>query len=78
MYEPMEKRANTRRRLMFDVTPAVMKALRLIAEDSREDIDSIPNKSVVAMMGPEIAAQLLEGAVIDAIRERYDKALGDL
>jgi hypothetical protein len=78
MYEPMEKRANTRRRLMFDVTPAVMKALRMIAKDSREDVETPHNPSVVAMMTPEIAAQLLEGAVIDAIRERYDKALGEL
>jgi hypothetical protein len=77
MYEPMEKRAN-RRRLTFDVPLVIIKALRMIAEDSRDDVDSIPNKSVVARMGPEIAAQLLEGAVIDAIRERYDKALGEL
>jgi hypothetical protein len=64
--------------LRIKVNPAIIKALRLIAEDSRDDTDSIPNKAVTDMMGPEIAAQLLEGAVIDAIRERYDKALGEL
>jgi hypothetical protein len=67
-----------RRILRFQVTEAVMKALRLIAKDSGEDADRGPNAAVVAMMTPEIAAQLLEGAVIDAIRERYDKALGEL
>jgi hypothetical protein len=72
------KYAQDRRILRFQVTPAVMKALRLIAMDSREDIETPHNPSVVAMMTPEIAAQLLEGAVIDAIRERYDKALGEL
>jgi hypothetical protein len=72
------KYAQDRRILRFQVTPAVMKALRLIAKDSREDVDTPSNPSVVAMMTPEIAAQLLEGAVIDAIRERYDKALGEL
>jgi hypothetical protein len=72
------KYAQDRRILRFQVTPAVMKALRLIARDSREDIETPHNPSVVAMMTPEIAAQLLEGAVIDAIRERYDKALGEL
>jgi hypothetical protein len=72
------KYAQDRRILRFQVTPAVMKALRMIAKDSREDVETPHNPAVVAMMTPEIAAQLLEGAVIDAIRERYDKALGEL
>jgi hypothetical protein len=63
--------------LSFNVTSAVMKALRLIAKDSGEDADH-HHPSVVALMAPNIAAELLEGALIDAIRDRYDKGLGDL